>query len=310
MSLIVAALGGNAIIRPGQKGTIQEQFDNTFESMGHIAHLVRAGHRVVLTHGNGPQVGFIMVQVEAARGKAPYMPLNVDVAQSQGSMGYMIAQSLINQLKDHHLDIRVAPVVTQVLVDPDDPAFEHPTKPVGPFYSRVEADEFERCGHIVVEDSGRGWRRVVASPVPVDIVEAEVIRELVADGVIVVACGGGGIPVVEEDGDLKGVDAVIDKDLASSLLAAVIGADVVMFLTTVDKVSLNYNTPGQVELDRLTVEEARVYLAEGQFPPGSMGPKIQAAVEFVEQGGERAVVCRSEGVVEALEGRGGTVVEG
>jgi len=305
----VAALGGNAIIRPGQKGTIQEQFDNTFESMGHIAHLVRAGHRVVLTHGNGPQVGFIMIQVEAARGKVPYMPLNVDVAQSQGSMGYMIAQSLVNQLKDHHLDTQVAPVVTQVLVDPDDPAFGHPTKPVGPFYSREEADEVERCGHIVVEDSGRGWRRVVPSPGPVDIVEAGVIRELVADGVIVVACGGGGIPVVEEDGDLKGVDAVIDKDLASSLLAAEIGADVVMFLTTVDKVCLNYNTPGQVELDRLTVGEARRYLEEGQFPPGSMGPKIQAAVEFVEQGGERAVVCRPEGVVEALEGRGGTVVE-
>ena len=309
MSLIVAALGGNAIIKPGQKGTIREQFDNTFESMGHIAHLVREGQRMVLTHGNGPQVGFIMIQVEAARGKAPYMPLNVDVAQSQGSMGYMIAQSLVNQLKDHHLDTRVAPVVTQVLVDPDDPAFGHPTKPVGPFYSRRgEADEFERCGHIVVEDSGRGWRRVVPSPMPVDIVEAEVIKELVHDGVIVVACGGGGIPVVEEDGDLKGVDAVIDKDLASSLLAAEIGADVLMFLTTVDKVSLNYNTPAQVELDRLTVEEARRYLAEGQFPPGSMGPKIQAAVEFVEQGGERAVVCKPEGVVEALEGRGGTVV--
>ena len=308
MSLIVAALGGNAIIRPGQKGTIQEQFDNTFESMGHIAHLVRAGHRVVLTHGNGPQVGFIMIQVEAARGKVPYMPLNVDVAQSQGSMGYMIAQSLVNQLKDHHLDTQVAPVVTQVLVNPNDPAFEHPTKPVGPFYSREEADEVDRCGHVVVEDSGRGWRRVVASPRPVDIVEVGVIRELVQDGVIVVACGGGGIPVVEEDGDLKGVDAVIDKDLASSLLAAEIGADIVMFLTTVDKVSLNYNTPGQVELDRLTVEEARGYLSDGQFPPGSMGPKIQAAVEFVEQGGERAVVCRPEGVVEALDRRGGTVV--
>jgi carbamate kinase len=309
LSLIVAALGGNAIIKPGQKGTIREQFDNTFESMGYIAHLVRAGHRVVVTHGNGPQVGFIMMQVEAARGKVPYVPLNVDVAQSQGSMGYMIAQSLVNQLKDHYLDTRVAPVVTQVLVDPHDPAFEHPTKPVGPFYDRAHVEKLEGCGHAMVEDSGRGWRRVVPSPVPVDIVEMEVIKELVQDGVIVVACGGGGIPVVEEDGDLKGVDAVIDKDLASSLLAREIGADVVMFLTTVDKVCLNYNTPGQVELDRLTVGEARRYLTEGQFPPGSMGPKIQAAVEFVEQGGERAVVCRPEGVVEALEGRGGTVVE-
>lgn len=308
MSLIVAALGGNAIIKPGQKGTIKEQFDNTFESMGYIAHLVRAGHRVVLTHGNGPQVGFIMMQVEAARGKVPYVPLNVDVAQSQGSMGYMIAQSLVNQLKDLHLDTRVAPVVTQVLVDPHDPAFEHPTKPVGLFYDRAHVEELERSGHKLVEDSGRGWRRVVPSPVPVDIVEMEVIKKLVQDGVIVVACGGGGVPVVEDDGDLKGVDAVIDKDLASSLLAREIGADVVMFLTTVDKVCLNYNTPSQVELDRLTVEDARRYLAEGQFPPGSMGPKIQAAVEFVEQGGERAVVCRPEGVVEALEGRGGTVV--
>jgi len=305
----VAALGGNAIIKPGQKGTIREQFDNTFESMGYIAHLVRAGHRVVLTHGNGPQVGFIMIQEEAARGKVPYVPLNVDVAQSQGSMGYMIAQSLVNQLKDHHLDTRVASVVTQVLVDPHDPAFEHPTKPVGPFYEKAYMGELERCSHAMVEDSGRGWRRVVPSPVPVDIVEMEVIKGLVQDGVIVVACGGGGVPVVEEDGDLKGVDAVIDKDLASSLLAREIGADVVMFLTTVDKVCLNYNTPEQVELDRMTVEDARRYLAEGQFPPGSMGPKIQAAVEFVEQGGERAVVCRSEDVIEALEGRGGTVVE-
>lgn len=305
----MAALGGNAIIKPGQKGTIREQFENTFESMGYIAHLVRAGHRVVLTHGNGPQVGFIMMQVEAARGKVPYVPLNVDVAQSQGSMGYMIAQSLVNQLKDHHLDTRVAPVVTQVLVDPQDPAFDHPTKPVGPFYEKDKIRDFEDCGHVMVEDSGRGWRRVVPSPRPVDIVEAGIIRELVQDGVIVVACGGGGIPVVEEDGNLKGVEAVIDKDLASSLLAAEIGADVVMFLTTVDRVSLNYNTPAHVELDRMTVEEARSYLAEGQFPPGSMGPKIEAAVEFVEQGGERAVVCRPEAVVEALEGRRGTVVE-
>ena len=309
MSLIVAALGGNAIIKPGQKGTIKEQFDNTFESMGYIAHLVRAGHRVVVTHGNGPQVGFIMMQVEAARGRVPYVPLNVDVAQSQGSMGYMIAQSLVNQLKDHHLDTRVAPVVTQVLVDPQDPAFEHPTKPVGAFYDLAHVEELKRCGYSVVEDSGRGWRRVVPSPRPVDIVEVEVIKELVQDGVIVVACGGGGVPVVEEDADLKGVDAVIDKDLASSLLAREIGADVVMFLTTVDKVCLNYNTPEQVELDRLGVEDARRYLGEGQFPPGSMGPKIEAAVEFVEQGGERAVVCRAEGVVEGFEGRGGTVVE-
>lgn len=308
MSLIVVALGGNAIIKEGQRGSIKEQFANTFESMGHIAHLIRAGHRVVLTHGNGPQVGFIMIQVEAAIGRAPYVPLNVDVAQSQGSMGYMIAQSLTNQLNDHHLDTRVSAVMTRVLVDPADPAFDNPSKPVGPFYDKERIKDFERCGYVMIEDSGRGWRRVVPSPRPKKILEAGIIRNLIEDGVIVVACGGGGIPVVEEEGSLKGVDAVIDKDLVSSLLAGELNADILLFLTSVDKVSLNYNTPRQIALDLLNLEDARRYLGEGQFPPGSMGPKIQAAVEFIEHGGKRAIICRPEAVVEALEGRGGTVI--
>ena len=310
MSLIVAALGGNALIKQGQRGTIKEQFANTFESMGYIADLIKAGHQVVLTHGNGPQVGFIMIQVEAAIGKAPYMPLNIDVAQSQGSMGYMIAQSLKNQLKDHHLDTNVTAVMTQVQVNPGDPAFDHPTKPVGPFYDIEMIKDFEKSGHIMIEDSGRGWRRVVPSPKPVEIIEAGIIKDLIRDGVIVVACGGGGIPVVEKQGDLIGVDAVIDKDLVSSLLAVKINADILLFLTSVDKVALNYNTPEQVNLDRLTAADAHRYQAEGQFPSGSMGPKIQAAVEFVEQGGERAIVCRASTVVEALEGKAGTVIEG
>jgi carbamate kinase len=309
MVLIVAALGGNAIIKKGQQGTFAQQFRNTYECMGYIAHLIRAGHQVVLTHGNGPQVGFIMIQVEAAAGKVPTAPLHVDVAQSQGSMGYMIAQSLTNQLQEHGIDISVAAVMTQVLVNRDDPAMKHPTKPVGAFYTRERAVELERRGHAIVEDSGRGWRRVVASPRPIRIIETDIIKELVQAGTIVVACGGGGIPVAEEHGALNGVDAVIDKDLASSLLAAEIKADVIMFLTTVDQVALNYNTPQQVELERLTLDEARQYLSEGQFPPGSMGPKIEAAVEFVERGGERAVVCRPEFVVEALAGRAGTVIE-
>ena len=309
MSLIVAALGGNAIIKKGEQGTFAQQFRNTFECMGYIAHLIRAGHQVVLTHGNGPQVGFIMIQVEAAAGKVPTAPLHVDVAQSQGSMGYMIAQSLINQLQEHGIDTCVAAVMTQVLVNRDDPAMKHPTKPVGAFYTRERAVEPERRGHAIVEDSGRGWRRVVASPRPIRIIEADIIKDLVQAGTIVVACGGGGIPVAEENGALNGVDAVIDKDLASSLLADEIKADVIMFLTTVDQVALNYNTPQQVELERLTLDEARQYLHDGQFPPGSMGPKIEAAVEFVECGGERAVVCRPEFVVEALAGRAGTVIE-
>jgi carbamate kinase len=309
MSLIVAALGGNAIIKKGEQGTFAQQFRNTYESMGYIAHLIRAGHQVVLTHGNGPQVGFIMIQVEAAAGKVPTAPLHVDVAQSQGSMGYMIAQSLINQLHEHSIDISVAAVMTQVLVNTDDPAMTHPTKPVGAFYTRERAAELERLGHTVVEDSGRGWRRVVPSPRPIRIIETDIIKELVQAGTIVVACGGGGIPVAEENGALEGVDAVIDKDLASSLLAVEIKADVIMFLTTVERVAMNYNTPQQVELERLSLDEAQKYLSEGQFPPGSMGPKIEAAVEFVERGGERAIVCRPEYVVDALAGRAGTVIE-
>ncbi|MCD4844442.1 MAG: carbamate kinase [Methanosarcinales archaeon] len=309
MSLIVAALGGNAIIKKGQQGTITQQFNNTFESMGHIAQLINNGHRVVLTHGNGPQVGFIMIQVEAAAGKVPYVPLNVDVAQSQGSMGYMIAQSLANQLKEHDLECRVIAVMTQVLVNISDPDMKHPIKPVGSFYSKEQADELKRNGHLVIEDSGRGWRRVVPSPRPVRIIEAGIIKDLIQDGVIVIACGGGGVPVVEENGELKGVDAVIDKDLASSLLAIEIKADMVMFLTTVDRVCLDFNTPQQVELLRMSTDEAMRYLAQGHFAPGSMGPKIEAAVEFVGNGGGKAVVCKAEDVVEAVEGRAGTVIE-
>ena len=309
MSLIVAALGGNAIIKKGQQGTITQQFNNTFESMGHIARLINNGHRVVLTHGNGPQVGFIMIQVESAAGKVPYVPLNVDVAQSQGSMGYMIAQSLANQLKEHDLECRVIAVMTQVLVNTSDPAMKHPIKPVGSFYSKEQADELKRNGHVVIEDSGRGWRRVVPSPRPVKIIEAGIIKNLIRDGVIVVACGGGGVPVMEENGELKGVDAVIDKDLASSLLAIEIKADMVMFLTTVDRVCLDFNTPQQVELMRMSADEAMQYLAQGHFAPGSMGPKIEAAVEFVENGGGKAIVCKAGDVVEAVEGRAGTVIE-
>ena len=309
MSLIVAALGGNAIIKKGQQGTITQQFNNTFESMGYIAHLIKNGHQVVLTHGNGPQVGFIMIQVEAAAGKVPYVPLNVDVAQSQGSMGYMIAQSLTNQLKEHGLEYRVAAVMTQVLIEAYDPAMKHPAKPVGSFYGKEQADELKRSGHIMIEDSGRGWRRVVPSPGPVRIIEAGIIKDLISDGVIVVACGGGGIPVVEENSMLKGVDAVIDKDLVSTLLAIEIKADVVMFLTTVNRVCLDFNTPQQVELIRLTPDEARRYLAQGHFAPGSMEPKIEAAVKFVENGGMKAVICKPEDVVEAIEGRAGTMIK-
>ena len=214
----------------------------------------------------------------------------------------------MNQLREHNLDTKVAAVMTQVLIDPDDPAMEYPTKPVGSFYNKEQAAGLEHSGHTMIEDSGRGWRRVVPSPRPIRIIESDIINDLIRDNVIVVTCGGGGIPVVEENGELKGIDAVIDKDLASSLLALEIKADVIMFLTTVERVALNYNTPKQVELKRLTSSKALQYLAQGHFPPGSMGPKIEAALDFVVNGEKKAIICTPEVVEKALMGRAGTLI--
>lgn len=307
----MVALGGNAILQPGQKGTFEEQSGNVQQAVAGLARMVLSGKwRLVITHGNGPQVGNILLQQDAAKAIVPPLPMDVCGAESQGFIGYMIQQALHNVLvREGRGDIPVTTVVTQVLVDRDDPAFKNPTKPVGPFYGKDEALRMkEERGWHVVEDAGRGWRRVVPSPDPKAIVEKEAIRALVEHGAIVIASGGGGIPVVKEDGAYRGVEAVIDKDLAGERLAQDVGAHVFLILTDVDRVRIHYKKPGEKALDRMTVEEARRYLAEGHFAKGSMEPKVRAAVRFVEGGGERAAIAALAQAVDALEARAGTQV--
>lgn len=308
---VVVALGGNAILQPGQKGTFEEQYGNVHRTVEQLAAMVLSGKwRLVITHGNGPQVGNILLQQDAAKAVVPPMPMDVCGAESQGFIGYMIQQAFHNVLAHAGRgDIPVATIVTQVLVDKADPAFENPTKPVGPFYSAEEAKRLQaEKGWHVVEDAGRGWRRVVPSPDPKEIVEREAIRLLVENRAIVVASGGGGIPVIKEDGTYRGVEAVIDKDLAGERLAEDVGAAVFLILTDVDRVRLNYKRPGEKVLDRLTVAEAKGYAQQGHFAKGSMEPKVKACVRFIEAGGERAVIASLAQAVEAAEGRAGTQV--
>lgn len=308
---VVVALGGNAILQPGQKGTFEEQYGNVQRTVEQLAAMVLSGKwRLVITHGNGPQVGNILLQQDAAKAVVPPMPMDVCGAESQGFIGYMIQQAFHNVLAHAGRgDIPVATIVTQVLVDKADPAFENPTKPVGPFYSAEEAKRLQaEKGWHVVEDAGRGWRRVVPSPDPKEIVEREAIRLLVENRAIVVASGGGGIPVIKEDGTYRGVEAVIDKDLAGERLAEDVGAAVFLILTDVDRVRLNYKKPGEKVLDRMTVAEAKGYAQQGHFAKGSMEPKVKACVRFIEAGGERAVIVSLAQAVEAAEGRAGTQV--
>lgn len=307
---VVIAFGGNAIIRPGQKGTFEEQKANVQETCRQLVDLVGQGYRLILTHGNGPQVGNILIKNELAQEVVPAMPLDVLVADTQASIGYIIQQSLSFELARRGLKVPVVSVITQTLVDPEDPAFSNPTKPIGPFYSEEEAKKLaQEKGCKVVEDSNRGWRRVVPSPQPLEIIEKEAIKALVEAGVIVIAAGGGGIPVVRRpDGSLEGVEAVIDKDRAARLLANEVGAEILFLLTEVDQVYLDYGRPTQRPLHKLTVEEAKKYLKEGQFPPGSMGPKIEAAISFVEGGGQKAVIGSLARAAEAIAGTSGTTI--
>ncbi len=307
---VVIALGGNAILQPGQRGTAEEQRANIAQTAGAIVSLIEMGHRVVVTHGNGPQVGNILIQNEEGADQVPAMPLDICGAQSQGLIGYMIQQALRNELLSRGRDPRVVSLVTQVVVDPADPAFDNPTKPVGPFYpaARAEALAAER-GWVMREVRAGQWRRVVPSPDPIRIVERDEILALVESGVVVIASGGGGIPVTEGPGGvLRGVEAVVDKDLAGQRLAADIGADTFAIFTDVDRVALAFGTPEQRFLDRMTVEEAKAYLEAGHFPPGSMGPKVTAVVRFLEGGGRRAVIASVRRAADALAGRAGTLV--
>jgi carbamate kinase len=309
--LVVVALGGNAILQPGQRGTFEEQMKNVHVTCEQLTHMVESGkYKVVVTHGNGPQVGNILLQNEVGKDVAAPMPLYVCGSESQGLIGYMIQQTLTNLLaKKGRGDIPVATIVTQVVVDPKDEAFVHPTKPVGPFYSAEEAQRLKtEKGYDVREDAGRGWRRVVASPDPVEIVEKEAIRQLVAARSIVIASGGGGIPVVRENGQLRGVDAVIDKDLAAERLAVDVGASILVILTDIGQVKLHYKTPQEKGLTHITVAEAKTYHAEGHFAKGSMEPKVRAAIRFIESGGERAIITSLDKATDALDGKAGTTI--
>lgn len=307
---IVVALGGNALIRPGEVATVASQFRNSREALRPIVNLIRDGHNIVLTHGNGPQVGNILIRSEKAAGLAYEIPLGVCVAQSQGEMGYMIAQCMQNMLRRGGISDRsVVAVVTQVLVSPDDPAMADPSKPIGPFFDKARADQLTEQGVAVREDAGRGWRRVVPSPVPSTIVESEAIKLLCDAGHIVVAVGGGGSPIYyEKDTTLEGVDAVVDKDLASKVLALEINADTLIISTGVDKVCLNFNKPDQREISRATVAELKQWMDEGHFAPGSMKPKIRAAIEFIEGGGREVIITLPENVEDALKGNCGTTI--
>jgi len=304
---LVIALGGNALIKPGQAGTIPEQLANLEDSLGGVVELIREGHRLALTHGNGPQVGNIVIRAEEARGKAYDLPLDVCVAQSQGEMGYLIQRTLRNLLHRSGIARPVVTVLTQVVVDRRDPRLQSPTKPIGPFYTAAQAEELRRKGYALMEDAHRGYRRVVPSPLPLHLVEQEVILHLFESGVIVIVAGGGGIPVARaEDGTLVGIEAVVDKDLASSLLATALRADRLLDLTAVEKVKLDFGTPRERDIERMTLDEARRYLAEGQFAPGSMGPKIEAAIAFLERGGREVIITRPETALAAFRGHTGT----
>ncbi len=307
---LVIAIGGNAIQPAGDAAGVDAQRHRVEETAAKLADLVQAGHDLVVTHGNGPQVGNILLQNEEARDLVPAMPLDVCGAESQAQIGYLLAQALRNEFAVRRVQRGVAALVTQVLVDANDPAFKNPTKPIGPFYSR-EADLIVKRakGWKLVEDKARGgWRRVVPSPVPLDIVEKDVILRLVADGDgnVVICAGGGGIPVVRRNGRLVGVEAVIDKDLGAAVLARVLGWKDLVIATDVEKVALRFGKPTQQALDHMTVAEAKKHLANGEFPPGSMGPKIQAAIEFLESGGASAVITDLEHLADAAGHQAGT----
>jgi carbamate kinase len=307
---IVVALGGNAILQAGERGTAAEQKRNIENTVKQIVKLIKDNHRVIVSHGNGPQVGNLMIQQEAAKGKVPPMPLDVCGAQTQGQIGYMIQNSLENEFKRLGINKKAVTLITQVLVDKNDPAFANPTKPVGPFYTEEEARRaMEEKSEIWIEDSGRGWRRVVPSPDPKGIVERDIIKSLVERDFVVIASGGGGIPVIEDaDGSLLGVEAVIDKDLAGEKLAHEVGADTFVILTDVPYVAINYGTPSQKNLEKVTLAEMEDYKKQGHFRAGSMGPKVEAVCRFVRRGGKMAVIASLDKAVDAVYGKTGTVI--
>ncbi len=306
--IVLVAIGGNSITQAGQRGTIAEQFENIEQTCEHLVGVVEEGYNLVITHGNGPQVGAALLRSELAQPQVYPSRLDVCVADTQGSIGYMLQSSLQRVMARRNLSIPIATVITQMIVNETDPAFTHPSKPIGPFYSFEEAEKKrQEFGWIMVEDAARGYRRVVPSPLPVEVVEIDAIQRCVNAGIIVIAAGGGGIPVVRrEDGWFYGLEAVIDKDRASALLARQLGAASFIISTDVERVALHYKTSNQKLLDSLTVLEAKKYMAEGHFPPGSMGPKIEAAIDFLEHGGREVIITSPEKLFAALQRKAGT----
>jgi carbamate kinase len=307
-TLVVIAIGGNSLIKDSDHMSVLDQYRAAGETSGYIAPIVNKGYRVVVTHGNGPQVGFILLRSELAKDVLHQVPLANCVADTQGSIGLQIAQSLQNEFLLQGVEQQVVTIMTQVVVDQDDPSFAHPSKPIGPFMTELEAKQHEQDdGWEIAEDAGRGWRRLVPSPKPLDIIELPAIRTLVDSGALVVAVGGGGIPVVyKPDGTLRPRPAVIDKDAASCLLALALGASVLIFSTDVDKATRHYGTPEQIEIDQMNVAECRQYLDEGHFAIGSMRPKIESAIRFLEGGGEEVIITQPHRLEGALHGIYGT----
>ncbi len=306
--LAVVAIGGNSLIKDEEHKSVPDQFNAVRETSVHIAEMIAQGWNVVVTHGNGPQVGFILLRSELASNVLHTVPLDSCGADTQGAIGYMIQQALYNEFLRRDIRRQSATVVTQVVVDRNDPAMQNPSKPIGSFYTEEDARaKMSKEGWVMVEDAGRGWRRVVPSPIPKEIVERDAIDTLIKNGFIVVAVGGGGIPVVrDEAGNLSGVEGVIDKDLASSLLASELHADLLLISTAVEKAALNYKKPNQLDLDRITLSEAKRYSEEGHFAKGSMGPKVKAIINYLERGGSAALITKPETIGKALAGQTGT----
>jgi carbamate kinase len=306
--IAVVAVGGNSLIKDKQHQSVPDQYAAAVESMSHIAGMIEAGWDVLVTHGNGPQVGFILRRSELSLHELHVVPLDYCGADTQGAIGYMFQRALHNEFRKRGIKKEAATVVTQVLVDRNDPAFQNPSKPIGSFMDQAQADQHRSAdGWSVVEDAGRGWRRVVASPDPKRVIEAPAIQKLVEGGFVVICVGGGGIPVIEdEQGDLQGIEAVIDKDFGGALLANAVKADLLLITTAVEKVAIHFNKPDQAWLDRLTLAEAKQYLAEGHFAKGSMGPKIEAIIRYLESGGKEALITDPANIERALQGKTGT----
>lgn len=307
---MLVSLGGNAILKHTDKGTAEEQFSNTAKTSQVLVNMLKDDYHIVLTHGNGPQVGDILLAYDISKNTIPPMPLDVCVAQTQGMIGFMLQLSLENSLIKENMKKSIVTILTQTIIDRNDPQLNKPSKPIGPFYTVEEAEEL-RNNHdwVIINDSGRGFRRVVPSPLPIGFVEESSIKTLYNEDKLVIACGGGGIPVMKNKaGCYEGVEAVVDKDHTSSLLASKIGAEVLLILTDVNKVAINYGKPDQKYLDHLTVHQAKNYLALGHFPPGTMGPKIESTIDFIESGGKKAIITSIENSIKALKGQAGTTV--